>query len=246
MLVANLLPKVVPHSGSRLLPRFIVRIRARLVASKPPLDPAPTRSPRPSRRLGGPHPGHPRPVAALSQREGLLALRFLSPASLLPETVLPEPVQPQGTGPEARAARVAEGVGQGSLRPFGRLPRDGHDPHIPAIVRVRASRKGLFCGQATFGGSASKTEWIYGFKVALVVDPDGVVTVFGLAAASSEERPIGEALVARDLPRGLPGGQRVHGGAVGASLAGGLRGYSGRHPVGGLSPGMAEEGSPVG
>jgi hypothetical protein len=69
---------------------------------------------------------------------------------------------------------------------------------IPAIVRVRASRKGLFCGQATFGRSASKTEWIYGFKVALVVDPDGVVTVFGLAAASSDERPIGEALVARD------------------------------------------------
>jgi hypothetical protein len=34
--------------------------------------------------------------------------------------------------------------------------------------------------------------------VALVVDPDGVVTVFGLAAASSDERPIGEALVARD------------------------------------------------
>lgn len=69
---------------------------------------------------------------------------------------------------------------------------------IPAIVRVRASRKGLFCGQATFGRSASKTEWIYGFKVALVVDPDGVVTVFGLAPASSDERPIGDALVARD------------------------------------------------
>src|SRR5215218_1688653 len=28
---------------------------------------------------------------------------------------------------------------------------------IPAIVRVRASRKRLFCGQATFGRSASKT-----------------------------------------------------------------------------------------
>jgi hypothetical protein len=38
MLVPNLLPKVVPHSGSRLLPRFIVRIRGRLVASKPPSD----------------------------------------------------------------------------------------------------------------------------------------------------------------------------------------------------------------
>ena len=49
---------------------------------------------------------------------------------------------------------------------------------VPAIVRVRASKagKGLFAGQATFGRSASKTEWIYGFKVALVVSPEGVVT----------------------------------------------------------------------
>jgi len=31
-----------------------------------------------------------------------------------------------------------------------------------------------------------------------VVDPYGVVTVFGLAPASSDERPIGEALVAQD------------------------------------------------
>jgi hypothetical protein len=69
---------------------------------------------------------------------------------------------------------------------------------VPAIVRVRASRKGLFCGQATFGRSASKTEWVYGFKAALVVDPDGVITAFGLAPAASDERPIGEALVASD------------------------------------------------
>jgi len=69
---------------------------------------------------------------------------------------------------------------------------------VPAIVRVRASRKRLFCGQATFGRSASKTEWIYGFKVALVVDPEGVVTAFFLAPAASDERPIGDALVAQD------------------------------------------------
>jgi hypothetical protein len=130
MLVPNLLPKMVPHSGSRLLPRFIVRIRGRLVASKPRLDPAPTRSPSPSRRLGGTDPGDPRPVvAALSQREGLLVLRRGAPARLLPEPVLPEPAQPQGTGPGARVARVGGGVGGGPFRPFGRLPRPGHDPH---------------------------------------------------------------------------------------------------------------------
>jgi hypothetical protein len=69
---------------------------------------------------------------------------------------------------------------------------------IPAMVRVRACRKGLFAGQATFGRCASKTEWVYGFKVALVVDPKGVVSAFGLAPAASDERPIGDALIAHD------------------------------------------------
>ena len=69
---------------------------------------------------------------------------------------------------------------------------------IPAIVRVRASRKGLFAGKATFGRSASKTEWVYGFKVALSVNPEGVICAFGLAEAASDERPIGEFLIIED------------------------------------------------
>ena len=97
---------------------------------------------------------------------------------------------------------------------------------IPAIVRVRASRKGLFCGQASFGRSASKTEWVYGFKVALVVDPDGVITAFGLAPAASDERPIGEAGSPRGVGplRGIPGRQGLHGSRVGAALDGAIRG----------------------
>jgi hypothetical protein len=67
---------------------------------------------------------------------------------------------------------------------------------IPAIVRVRACRRGLFAGQATFGRSVSKTEWIYGFEVALSVSPERVVTAFGLASANCDERPKGEFLVA--------------------------------------------------
>ncbi len=69
---------------------------------------------------------------------------------------------------------------------------------VPAMVRVRACRKGLFAGQASFGRNASKTEWVYGFKVALVVDSKGVVSAFGLAPAASDERPIGESLIAYD------------------------------------------------
>jgi hypothetical protein len=66
------------------------------------------------------------------------------------------------------------------------------------VVRVRACRKGLFAGQAAFGSSISKTEWVYGFKVALSVSPQGVITAFGLASANCDERPIGEFLVTFD------------------------------------------------
>jgi len=69
---------------------------------------------------------------------------------------------------------------------------------VPAIVRVRACRKGLFAGQAAFGRCASKTEWVYGFKVALSVSPKGVITSFGLALANCDERPVGEFLVDLD------------------------------------------------
>jgi hypothetical protein len=69
---------------------------------------------------------------------------------------------------------------------------------VPAIVRVRACRKGLFAGQAAFGRCVSKTEWVYGFKVALSVSPKGVIMGFGLAEANSDERPIGEFLVSSD------------------------------------------------
>ena len=70
---------------------------------------------------------------------------------------------------------------------------------IPALVSwVRACRKGLFCGQATFGRCTSKTEWVYGFKVGLAITPEGVITAFVLAEASADERPIGEFLIRHD------------------------------------------------
>ncbi len=69
---------------------------------------------------------------------------------------------------------------------------------IPVMVRVRACRGGLFAGQATFGRCRSKTEWVYGFKVALCVSPEGVICAFGLAEAAADERPIGDFLVAQD------------------------------------------------
>src|SRR5215210_2524437 len=93
MLVPNLRPKVVPH-GPRLLPRLIVRIGGRLVAGWPWSGPAPPGSSRPAHGPGGHHSGHPRSVAPLSQREGLLALRLLSSALLLPYSLFSKPTQP--------------------------------------------------------------------------------------------------------------------------------------------------------
>ena len=200
MLAPNLLPKVVPHSGSRLLPGLIVRLHRRVVEGQPPSEYA--SQARPSRsafRERGSYPGDLGAVASLSQRARLLALRFFAPALLLPYPLLSEPTQ-------GRRIRALEPKLCLLQRAFAEeLSEPSVVYHvldatlIPAIVRVRASRKGLFAGQASFGRSASKTEWVYGFKVALVVDPEGVVSAFGLAPAASDERPIGEALVAEDL-----------------------------------------------
>ena len=68
----------------------------------------------------------------------------------------------------------------------------------PAMVRVRACRKGLFVGQAAFGRSVSKTGWVYGFKVVLSVSPKGAVSGLGLAPATCDERPVGDFLVSSD------------------------------------------------
>lgn len=69
---------------------------------------------------------------------------------------------------------------------------------IPAKERVRATRHGWLDAEATFGRCASKTQWIYGFKVGLITDPLGVITSFGVASASAGERQVGDALLAQD------------------------------------------------
>jgi hypothetical protein len=61
MLAPNLLPKAVPHSGSRLLLGFIVRPGRRLVEGQPPLGHTPPRPSRPPERPGGPDAGFSAP-----------------------------------------------------------------------------------------------------------------------------------------------------------------------------------------
>src|SRR5215216_3175542 len=193
MLALNLRPKVVPH-GPRLLLGLIVRISGRLVAGR-----APSRPGRPA-LLTDPEVIT---LAILAQWPRFRSERdFWRFAWAHLREYFPKLCS---QGQFNRRVRALEP----ELRALQRsLAEELSDPSavyhvmdttlVPAIVRVRASRKGLFCGQATFGRSASKTEWVYGFKVALVVDPGGVITAFGLAAASSDERPIADALVASD------------------------------------------------
>src|SRR5215218_6133241 len=197
MLVPNLLPKVVPYHGSRLLPGLIVRTRGRLVAS---------RSSTARRRPGRPAllaDSEVITLAILAQwprfrserdfwRFAMAHLREYFP-NLCTQGQFNRRVR--ALEPEIRALQraLAEGLAEPST-----VYRVLDTTLVPAMVRVRACRKGLFCGQATFGRSASKTEWVYGLKVALVADPKGVVSAFGLAPAAFDERPIGEALIADD------------------------------------------------
>jgi hypothetical protein len=199
MLVPNLRPKVVPHDGSRLLLGLNVRAGGRLVEGLTLFGAAQGRPSGAACRLRAHHPGHPRPVASLEKRARYLALR--SSAS---ELLLPDPLCSQSQFNRRVSALEPE------LRDL--LQRGVSETHcgasavyhvldttlIPAIVRVRASRKGLFTGQATFGRRASKIEWVYGFKVALSVSPEGVICAFGLAEVASGERPIGDFLIVED------------------------------------------------
>jgi hypothetical protein len=199
MLAPNLLPKVVLHDGSRLLLGLIVRAGGRLVEGRSPFDRASQARPScPPFRERGPYLGHPRPVAALPQRARLLALHFFAPALLLPYPLFAESQLNRRIRALEPELRLLQRTFAEDLTEPSAVYRVMDTTLVPAMVRVRASRKGLFCGQASFGRSASKTEWVYGFKVALVVDPDGVITAFGLAPAASDERPIGEALIASD------------------------------------------------
>jgi hypothetical protein len=198
LLAPNLRPKVVPHDGSRLLLGLIVRARRRLVAPASPTHyPQETRSPAVALSKRSIDARHTRPVATFPQREGLLALRLLLPALLLPALCSQSQLNRRIRALHNELRALQQDLAQG-LCETSAVNRVMDTTLLPAIVRVRASRKGLFAGQASFGRSASKTEWVYGFKVALVVDPEGIITAFFLAPAASEERPIGEALDSSD------------------------------------------------
>jgi hypothetical protein len=160
MLVPNLLPKAVPHDGSRLLAGLIVRT--------PRGDWWQEHHPSSGREK----PGRP---ALLSDPEVItLAIlaqwpRFRSERDFwrFAWAHLKRPYFPKlctqgqfnrrlrALEPELRAVQRAFA---GDLCEPSAVYRFLDTTLIPAVVRVRASGKGLFAGQATFGRSASKTQ----------------------------------------------------------------------------------------
>jgi hypothetical protein len=198
MLMHQTLSKGWCHARSGLLLGLIVRVGGGLVEAQALFAAAQSWTSGLAYRPRGYHPGYPRPVAPLQKRARFLAL--CSRTSLHPyfpklcsQSQLNRrvrSVEPDLRDFQRAMARTLCGVSE--------VYHVLDTTLIPAIVRVRASGKGLFAGQATFGRSASKTEWVYGFKVALSVSPEGVICAFGLAEAASDERPIGDFLIIED------------------------------------------------
>jgi hypothetical protein len=131
------------------------------------LTPTPTSSRWPSSPSSG-------PASQSSEISGALLRHICAPT--LPEALLPKPTQPQGARARSLSLSLSLCV-EPHLRHFQRaVARTLCDvsevylvswtPHSHCGHREGKSfsQGGLFAGQATFGRSASKTEWVYGFS----------------------------------------------------------------------------------
>jgi hypothetical protein len=153
MLMHQTLSKGWCRDGSGLLLGLIVRPRGRLVEARARSAAAeePVGPPCSAIRRSSPWPSSPSsgPASEARGTSGASLGRTCAPTSL----------------PSVRRAGSI-----GASEPWSRRCASCSSPSavyrvmdttlVPAMVRVRASRKGLFCGQATFGRSASKTEWV--------------------------------------------------------------------------------------
>src|SRR5215210_8063511 len=171
----------------------------------------------------------PRPVASVSQREGLLALRLGASAPLLPEPLFAEPAQSAHPSPGARDARSAACLRPRARLSFGRLSRDGYDP-----------RSGHREGE---GFSQGALLWAGFLREERLQDRVGLRLqgCFGGRPGGDNHRfRSGPCGLRREAHRGssrslrplrsLPGRQRLHGTRVGAALDGAIRGAGGGHP----------------
>ncbi|CAA9454962.1 MAG: hypothetical protein AVDCRST_MAG58-1205, partial [uncultured Rubrobacteraceae bacterium] len=231
--------------GSRLLLGFIVRPDRRLVEGQPPLGHTPPRPSRSPERLGGPHPGHPRPVASLPQRARLLALRTCAPAPLLPEVVLPRPTQPACPSPGARVAPLAAYLRRGAFGAFGGLPRLGHDPH-PGDREGEGLPQGAVRRPSELRTQRLQDRVDLRLQGGAGGGPRGRNHRFRAGCCSLGREAYRGGPHSPRPPRSLPGRQGLHGGRVGAAVARGLRRARCGRPEKQLPAGVVEVRSPLG
>jgi hypothetical protein len=154
MLMHQTLSKGWCHAGSRLLLGLIVRASRRLVEAQALFGATENWSSSPAYRPRGHHLGNTRAVASLEKRARFLALCSRTSAPLLPEPLFPKPTKPEGALRGARFAQLPACSGPNALWSFGGLPSVLDTTLIPAIVRVRASRKRLFSASKPPSGGA--------------------------------------------------------------------------------------------
>src|SRR5215211_1017465 len=231
--------------GSGLLLGLIVRARGGPVEARSRCAATENRSSCPAQRSGGHHPGHSCPVASVSQREGLLALRFFAPAPLLPHVLLPGSAQSAHASPGARAARSAACLRPRTRLSFGLLSRDGHDPRS-------GHREGEGFSQGALLWAGFLREERLQDRVGLRLQgcfggrPGGDNHHFRSGPCGlRREAHRGSSRSLRPL-RSLPGRQRLHRTRVGAALDGAIRGAGGGHPQERLPPSVAEGRSALG
>jgi hypothetical protein len=161
MLAPNLDQKAVPHDGSRLLPRFIVRARGRLAQTPEARGSPEARTPRPAFGERGPHARHPRPVARLRSERDFRRFAQAHLRLYFPRLVSQGQLNPRIRALEPEWRALQSGL-SGTLADPSEAYRVMDTSLVPAIARAR--RRGLFTGQVSLGRCRSKTEWVYGFK----------------------------------------------------------------------------------
>jgi hypothetical protein len=132
-------------------------------------------------RKSSPWPSSPSgPACAARGTSGASLGRTCAPTSLC--FVLPGSAQSAHPSPGAPDARVAAHLRPRARLSLGRLWRDGHHPRPGHSEGEGFSQGALLLRSGYFREERLQDlRWVYGFKVALVVDPDGVISAFGLA-----------------------------------------------------------------
>jgi hypothetical protein len=142
----------------------------------------------------GDYPGSLGPMESFPQRTRLLPLRQEAPASGFPHLARPGPVQSPDAAPLWGRRRFLSPSGdpdyiglQAQDGPYEALDTTG----VPTRDAKRRGGAGWLVGQADIGWS-NRLGWYEGFHRLLSVNPQGVITGFSFAPASTSDPALAE------------------------------------------------------